>query len=180
VSRGGSCPEFLRSRANSSRNPTVRVREQSGVRTYSDVNLREHQSINATLGSTTVPIRQAGRRRTFGAMVPFTVSEKQTSQNETGAVRNSCVSSAPTWPDQSLLNADIPFVVEYCWLRRFGYACESLEVSCTRPGSSFLRLITRDRPYFSLNRSQAAPITSIKNIRDSSRIGQQLLVHSSK
>ena len=48
----------------------------------------------STLGSTTVP---SGRRTTKNIcrIGPLVVSEKETSQNGTGCVRNSCVSSAP-------------------------------------------------------------------------------------
>src|SRR5260370_28467995 len=50
----------------------------------------------STLGSTTVP---SGSRTTKNIcrIGPLVVSEKETNQNGTGCVRNSCVSSAPIW-----------------------------------------------------------------------------------
>ena len=63
------------------------------------VHMRLNDSIIAVSplsGSTTVP---SGNRTTknIWRSGPFTVSDKQTSQNGIGDVRNSCVSRAPTW-----------------------------------------------------------------------------------
>ena len=56
--------------------------------------LNDAYSRFSTLGSTTVP---SGSRTTKNIcrIGPLVVSEKETSQNGTGCVRNSCVSSAP-------------------------------------------------------------------------------------
>jgi hypothetical protein len=49
----------------------------------------------STFGTTTVP-SGSGTTKYISRIGPLTVSEKQTSQKGIGAVRNSCVSNAPT------------------------------------------------------------------------------------
>jgi hypothetical protein len=60
------------------------------------IGFRTAYSRFATLGSTTVPLGSTTTKYIW-CIGPLTVSEKATSQNGTGCVRNSWVSSAPIW-----------------------------------------------------------------------------------